>query len=342
MRLRYIFISLLISIPFIISARDIEVHGIIMDTLVEEPLFGAYISYEGQDGKTYDTCSDIDGLFSITVPDSIELTATYFGYTPVRFHPEECVSIEMEFTTTGAPALWIIDGKKAVVDDLYLWAPMYCWGTKLNDEKSSISDKLDGIGLNDIIHFNLIRKSLNYQGKDLVGTCHVSTRPMPIEVVVDGKRTKSIIEYPGRLSVREFAEDYSRKKLKYEKVVTAALIDSAMISKHFPEVTTDKALVIITSDSCPHISATTYRRYIDNDGKEDEVSEGMYRIVDSEGNMGFATADGYVVVTPQYNYAMPFSSGYSTVYSDVSYKELENGCKYPERNYLKSINRLGL
>lgn len=41
----------------------------------------------------------------------------------------------------------------------------------------------------------------------------------------------------------------------------------------------------------------------------DYLSEGMYRIVDEQGRMGFANARHQVVITPQFSFSFPFEHG---------------------------------
>lgn len=49
------------------------------------------------------------------------------------------------------------------------------------------------------------------------------------------------------------------------------------------------------------------------DNGDDYVREGLYRIVDDRGRMGFADASGRVVIEPRFAFAFPFEGGKARV-----------------------------
>ncbi|MGG5506077.1 MULTISPECIES: WG repeat-containing protein [unclassified Myroides] len=66
-------------------------------------------------------------------------------------------------------------------------------------------------------------------------------------------------------------------------------------------------LLLIGTTSCM-TSKSTHQPYWYDNGP-DFVVEGMYRIVDEEGKMGFANVKGQVVIKPQFAFVFPFKNG---------------------------------
>ena len=54
------------------------------------------------------------------------------------------------------------------------------------------------------------------------------------------------------------------------------------------------------------------------DGKDDPVREGMYRIVDDQGRIGYADETLSIIIFPQYAFGDPFSGGKAKVTYDCS------------------------
>lgn len=51
-----------------------------------------------------------------------------------------------------------------------------------------------------------------------------------------------------------------------------------------------------------------YRIFMDGD-HPDIIREGLFRIIDKMGKMGFANDSGYVVIKPEYDFVRPFNEG---------------------------------
>lgn len=62
--------------------------------------------------------------------------------------------------------------------------------------------------------------------------------------------------------------------------------------------------------ACAATSPVTPFRY---DNGPDDVREGLYRVVDREGRMGFADESGRVVIAPRFAFAFPFQNGRARV-----------------------------
>lgn len=65
--------------------------------------------------------------------------------------------------------------------------------------------------------------------------------------------------------------------------------------------------LLLVSVSCM-TSKSTHQPYMYDNGP-DFVVEGMYRIIDEEGKMGFANVKGQVVIKPQFAFVFPFKNG---------------------------------
>jgi len=66
-------------------------------------------------------------------------------------------------------------------------------------------------------------------------------------------------------------------------------------------------LFIVGGISCTTLKST-YQPFIYDNGP-DAVVEGVYRIIDEEGMMGFANVKGQVVIKPQFAFVFPFKNG---------------------------------
>ena len=92
---------------------------------------------------------------------------------------------------------------------------------------------------------------------------------------------------------------------------------------------------------------------IDNQGKElfyvfkcdngpDYISEGLFRIMDENGLIGFADSSGNVVIKPQFKFAFPFEESKAKVTFTGEQKAIFNGEHYEwVSNEWQYINRKG-
>ncbi|WP_353120512.1 WG repeat-containing protein [Myroides odoratus] len=69
-------------------------------------------------------------------------------------------------------------------------------------------------------------------------------------------------------------------------------------------------------------SKSTHQPYLYNNGP-DFVVEGMYRIIDEEGKMGFANVKGQVVIKPQFAFVFPFKNGVAKATFEGRSREVE-------------------
>ncbi|WP_413511990.1 WG repeat-containing protein [Myroides odoratus] len=80
---------------------------------------------------------------------------------------------------------------------------------------------------------------------------------------------------------------------------------------------------------------SSYQPFMYDNGP-DYVVEGVYRIVDEEGKMGFANVRGEVVIQPQFAFVFPFENGLAKATQEGKKQEVE-GSK-GEYHYWNSEN----
>ena len=91
---------------------------------------------------------------------------------------------------------------------------------------------------------------------------------------------------------------------------------------------------------------------LDTDGKElfyvfpydngpDYVQEGVFRITDEEGRIGFADTLGTVLIRPQYKFATPFRNGKAKVTFSGSWKQ-ESEHRYWDSSEWFYIDKTGV
>lgn len=73
-----------------------------------------------------------------------------------------------------------------------------------------------------------------------------------------------------------------------------------------------KMLVVTTDRHYPSVSKAGYKPYKYDNG-DDYVSDGRYRIVDSEGKIGYATQNNVVIIQPRFAFGFPFKDGRAKV-----------------------------
>ena len=71
-------------------------------------------------------------------------------------------------------------------------------------------------------------------------------------------------------------------------------------------------LVVTTDRHYPSVSKAGYKPYQYDNG-DDYVSDGRYRIVDSEGKIGYATQNNVVIIPPRFAFGFPFKDGRAKV-----------------------------
>lgn len=76
-------------------------------------------------------------------------------------------------------------------------------------------------------------------------------------------------------------------------------------------------LLIITVGCAPKYPA------FQCDYMDDEIQDGLYRIVDKQGKIGYANEHGTVVIKPQFAFGIPFENGKAEVTYTGQRKEVE-------------------
>jgi hypothetical protein len=74
-------------------------------------------------------------------------------------------------------------------------------------------------------------------------------------------------------------------------------------------------------------SAAKYPAYRFDNG-DDYVQEGLYRIVDPQGKIGYATKKGQVVIKPQFAFGFPFEKGEAKVTKTGKSMCVDSGCEH--------------
>lgn len=77
-----------------------------------------------------------------------------------------------------------------------------------------------------------------------------------------------------------------------------------------------------------------YRPFI-FDNAPDMVSEGLMRIQDSEGKMGYADSLGHIVIEPQFFFALPFEDGYGRVALEGTFETVGEHTKVKVDKWMK-------
>ena len=76
------------------QAQNITVHGTVLSSADDEPLIGASVVADGN-GLTGVT-TDLDGNFTITIPDGSSLIISYVGYKPKTVKAESQMTILLD------------------------------------------------------------------------------------------------------------------------------------------------------------------------------------------------------------------------------------------------------
>ena len=92
------FLSISLSLLLAVSAfADIHVKGKVIDADGSEPMIGVSVLVKG---TTTGTVTDIDGNFSLTVPDKATLQLSYIGYKTIELRAVPSMQIIMETDAT--------------------------------------------------------------------------------------------------------------------------------------------------------------------------------------------------------------------------------------------------
>lgn len=90
---RFLLSAVLLITAFLAQAQDVTVNGSVYSRTDNEALIGATVFCPV---TNQGTSTDIDGSFTITVPQGATLKVTYVGYTPVEVGAEPSLTIYMD------------------------------------------------------------------------------------------------------------------------------------------------------------------------------------------------------------------------------------------------------
>lgn len=76
------------------------------------------------------------------------------------------------------------------------------------------------------------------------------------------------------------------------------------------------------TDRYPTVSETGFKPFQYDNG-DDYVSDGLYRIVDTDGLIGYATEYGDVAISPRFAFGFPFKNGRAKVTDSGHLEEVE-------------------
>lgn len=69
----------------------------------------------------------------------------------------------------------------------------------------------------------------------------------------------------------------------------------------------------VTTDGCyPSVEKSGYKPFLYDNG-DDYVSDGLYRIVDKDGKIGYANENHRVIISPRFAFGFPFENGRAKV-----------------------------
>lgn len=109
-------------------------------------------------------------------------------------------------------------------------------------------------------------------------------------------------------------------KIKEDDIVSAVAVNTSDIPACDTDV--DKFLIITTTTQYQNISKTNFKAYQFDNG-DDYISCERYRIVNSEGKIGYADPQGYIIIEPKYAFGFPFENGKAKVTDKGQMKEVD-------------------
>lgn len=306
---KYIIVSILLTMCISSYARIINVNGRVVEKYDGEPLIGVSVCIPSSDRTdSIVAVSDINGLFSVSLPENQLLRFRYVGFDDALAVAKSNMLIEMEDGGSWKNPLWIVDSKIADVDYPDIWYQSPFGDVSL---ESLVCEAIPVLRESDIDSVELTDTTLCVHNILFNGSCRISTRPTTVQIIVDGKDYGVIKEHPGRFAGKSGAINYASNTLQIDSVIDAVALDREKI---LPTSCgqAEKMLVITTDRHYPSVSKAGYKPYKYDNG-DDYVSDGRYRIVDSEGKIGYATQNNVVIIQPRFAFGFPFKYGRAKV-----------------------------
>lgn len=301
--------GLLLSMCISSYARIINVNGRVVNKYDGEPLIGVSVCIPYADRTdSIVRVSDINGLFSVSLPENQLLRFRYVGFDDALAVAKSNMLIEMEDGGFWKNPLWIVDSKIADVDYPGIWYQSPFGDVSL---ESLVCEAIPVLRESDIDSVELTDTTLCVHNILFNGSCRISTRPTTVQIIVDGKDYGVIKEHPGRFAGKSGAINYASYTLQIDSVIDAVALDREKI---LPTSCgkAEKMLVVTTDRHYPSVSKAGYKPYKYDNG-DDYVSDGRYRIVDSEGKIGYATQNNVVIIQPRFAFGYPFKDGRAKV-----------------------------
>lgn len=304
--------GLLLSVYISIYARNISVSGRMVDKYNGEPLIGACVYAACTDKKdSLMAVADTAGLFTVSVPENQLLRFQYMGYRDTFVFAKSNLLIELADGGNWKNPLWIIDSVIADVNYPDIWYQSPFGDITL---ESLVCEAMPVLREDDIEKVNLIDSTICFGNILYTGLCRVDTKPTTVQVIVDGENCGIITERAGRLAGETGAIKYASNILRIDSVVDAVAIDTKKLllipTEYYKKA--EKMLVVTTDHHYPSVAESGFLPYQYDNG-DDYVSDGRYRIVDSDGRIGYATANNAVIIPPRFAFGFPFHNGLARV-----------------------------
>lgn len=307
---KYVIIcGLLLSMCISIYARNVSVSGRVVDKYNGEPLIGACVYAACTDKKDSAlVVTDISGLFTVSVPENLILRFQYMGYKDTFALAKSNLLIELADGGEWKNPLWIVDSLIADVNYPNIWYQSPFGDVTL---ESLVCDAMPVLREYDIEKVDFIDSTICFGNILYTGLCRVDTKPTTVQVIVDGENLGIIKERPGRFAGKDGAINYASNTLRIDSVIDAVALDRETI---LPASCgkAEKMLVVTTDRHYPSVSRAGFKPYQYDNG-DDYVSEGLYRIVDGDGRIGYATENNVVIIPPRFAFGFPFKNGRAKV-----------------------------
>lgn len=310
---KYVIIcGLMLFVCISIYARNVSVSGRVVDKYNGEPLIGACVYAAYTDKKdSLMAVTDTVGLFTVSVPENQLLRFQYMGYKDTFALAKSNLLIEMEDGGEWKNPLWIIDSVIADVNYPDIWYQSPFGDITL---ESLVCEAMPVLREDDIEKVHLIDSTICFGNILYTGLCRVDTKPTTVQVIVDGENCGIITERAGRLAGETAAIKYASNILRIDSVVDAVAIDTKKLllipTEYYKKA--EKMLVVTTDHHYPSLAESGFLPYQYDNG-DDYVSDGRYRIVDSDGRIGYATANNAVIIPPRFAFGFPFHNGLARV-----------------------------
>lgn len=307
---KYVIIcGLMLLVCISIYARNVSICGRVVDKYNGEPLIGAchYAAYTDKKDSLM-AVADTAGLFTVSVPENQLLRFQYMGYMDTFALAKSNLLIELADGGEWKNPLWIVDSIIADVNYPNIWYQSPFGDVSL---ESLVCDAMPALREYDIEKVDLIDSTICFGNILYTGLCRIDTKPTTVQVIVDGENRGMITERPGRFAGETGAIKYASNILRIDNVVDAVALDRKKI---LPTSCgkAEKMLVVTTDQHYPSVSKAEYKPYQYDNG-DDYVSEGLYRIVDGDGRIGYATANNAVIISPRFAFGFPFKNGRAKV-----------------------------